>query len=182
MEWLTESPVHSIMIGILLTSFFTLMWFISRRRLFLGFSGLAFATMVTAVVAGQLIVTEREQLKRDVFQLAQAVQSNNLNGVVSFVSPDAPNTIRRIQYEMPNYVFRKCRIIGFNYVDVPEEGRPRRASVNFVVGFDVDATRTYDYNGSGTRRVTLTFEKQGDSWKITDYHHEHPQSRSYINL
>ena len=182
MEWLTESPVHSIMIGILLTSFFTLMWFITRRLFFLGFAGLALAAMITAVVAGQLIDTDREQLKQNVFQVADAVQSNNVRGVVDFVSPQARNTILRIQYEMPNYDFRKCRVIGFNYVDVPEESSPLQATVDFVVGFDVDATRTYDYNGSGTRRVTLTFEKQGDSWKIIDYRHEHPQSRKYINL
>lgn len=181
MEWFTESPMHSIMIGILLTSAFLLTWFISKRRLFLGFAALAFASMIGAVVTGQMIVTDREQLKQNIFELAAAVQSNDVPGVLRFVSPDKRNTIQRVKTEMPDYDFRKCRVIGFNEVKFPENSTTR-ATIDFIVGFDVDATRRFDYNGSGTRRVTLTFEKQGESWLITDYQHEHPQSRRYIKL
>ncbi|MCH2182906.1 MAG: hypothetical protein MK108_12955 [Mariniblastus sp.] len=173
--------MHSIMIGILLISAFLLTWFISRWKLFIGFAALALVAMVGAIVAEQMIVTDREQLRQDVFDLAAAVQSNDVQGVVRFVSPQSPHTIRRVQAEMPDYDFRKCRVIGFNTIELPE-GSTTRATVDFVVGFDVDATRTLDYNGSGTRRVTLTFEKQGDSWKITNYQHDHPQSRRYIKL
>ncbi len=181
MEWLTEGPTYSIMLGLLLTSFFALMWFIFRKRILLSLPVLAFLTMIAAIVAGQWIVTDREQLKQNIFDLAKAVQANDVSTVLQFVSQQVPNTRTRIENEMPNYDFRKCRVIGFNYVEISEDSN-EEATVNFVVGFNVDATQTYGYDGSGTRRVTLTFKKEGDHWKIIDYQHEHPQSRKYINL
>ncbi|MCH2178539.1 MAG: hypothetical protein MK106_07010 [Mariniblastus sp.] len=182
MEWLAETPLYTIMIGSLMTGFFALVWFVSKQRIFFALSVLTVIGVVAGVVIERWIITDREQLRENIFLLAEAVESNNVADVVKQVSQSTPQTIRRIQNEMPDYNFRKCRIIGFNYIDLPETKNPARASVDFVVRFNVDATQTHGYDGSGIRRITLTFEKQGDLWKVIDYHHEHPQSRRNLRL
>ena len=182
MEWLTETPLYTIMIGSLITGFFALVWFISHKRVFFAFAAMTVIGMIAGVVTEQWIITDREQLRENIFQLAEAVESNQVADVIKHVSQNSPGTIRRIQNEMPDYDFRKCRIIGFNYIDLPKSKNPVQASVDFVVRFNVDATRRHGYDGSGIRRITLTFEKQGGLWKVVDYHHEHPQSRRNLRL
>ena len=46
MEWLTETPLYTIMIGSLITGFFALVWFISHKRVFFAFAVMTVIGMI----------------------------------------------------------------------------------------------------------------------------------------
>lgn len=180
MKWLTEDPTYSIMMGLLLTGAFAAFAFMLKQRLLWVLAALSFLIMVGLVITERVIVTDYEQVRADVFDLADAVQRNDVDKVLSYVSESMPTTRSRVRNEMPQYHFRTCRILGFNEISFDEESQT--ATADFVVYVDLNAMKTYQYDGSGTRRVNLKFQKEPGGWKIIDYSHRHPQSRDAVQL
>ncbi len=180
MKWLTEDPTYSIMMGLFFTGAFSAFAFMLKKRALWVLAVLSFLVMVGLVVTERMIVTDYEQIRADVFDLADAVQKNDVDKVLSYVSESMPTTRSRVRNEMPLYHFRTCRILGFNEITVDEKAQT--AKVNFVVYVDLNAMKTHQYDGSGHRRVVLEFRKEPGGWKIIDYSHSHPQSRDAVQL
>ena len=180
MTWLTEDPTGSIMMGSLAILFFGALAFMLRKAIFVVLAVLSLLITIALVTAERMIVTDREQLRSDVHDLADAVQNNDVDRVLSFVSRQMPGTRSRIQSEMPQYEFRSCRIVGFNEISIDPDGQ--NATVAFVVLVDVNAMKTYQYDGTGHRRVELMFRKEPEGWKIVNYAHYNPQVRARVKF
>jgi hypothetical protein len=148
--------------------------------------GWLITTMVAVVVLAvglivfeQLSVTDNEQLRWQVRQMARAVQRNDVEGLLGHIHP------RSVAYatartEMPQYTFRRCHVTGVRRVAIEADSDPPRAQVEFIVYVSVDATRSpYNYDGHVYRKVMLDMEKQADGrWLMTHYFHTEPQAPS----
>lgn len=176
-EWFTESPGHPITIGILLTAFAAMIWFMVRKRILLFLAVLMAIATIAIIVVERAIVTDREQITETIFDLADYVADGDADSVISHVA-EKPNFIARIRHEMKRYDINTCRLLDFNEKSV--EGNPvNKAFFDFVVyanGTNVAA----GFGRQASVRVALEFEKQGDEWKIVAYDYiPAPQNRNW---
>ncbi|MBX3416672.1 MAG: hypothetical protein KF851_03640 [Pirellulaceae bacterium] len=132
--------------------------------------------MVGLVIFERLYVTDRERLDQLIYHLADEIQRNDVDGLLSYVSENSPQTYQRIKKEIPDYRFRSCRITRRNDLQIDYDSTPLRAKIDFSVVVDVDATIRYGYNGRAQRNVILTFEKEGDAqWRVVGFDHYDPR-------
>ena len=179
LNWFTEEPLIPLVTGVLLFIVFAIFAVMSRERVMVYCLAVIALVTIAIVTCEALIVTEKEQLTEEVYQLAFAVQRNDVERVVASVDPNLPDVIKRVQAEMPRYRFDTCRLMGIT--DYKSTGQnPDSAEIEFTVTFRLqmgdDPTAL-----TGQRRVRLNFRKDSNGkWKITDYMHEDP--RSHITI
>ena len=175
MEWFTEDPTWPIMLGVFAIGVFGFLAYATSKKLFAILTVIALFATIGVVVAERYIVTDKEQLRYTLFDLASFVANNRHDDILRHIDPDVP-AYERAKNELPNYDFKSCSISGINYISIGES-HPPRAKIDFVVFCDVDSVQGFP-GGMGNRQVTLTFAKDlaSDMWKIVDYSHQNPYS------
>lgn len=172
--WFTENSTVPMVTGVILVVILLGLAFSSREKTMVYLAVIVGVLTAGTVFCERLIVTDQEQVMQCVHDLADAVQANDKDGVVALISQTRPDTINRVNGEMPRYDFDACRIIGTNYFKPGEDGQ-ETAEICFIVTFRV---RLDDYPEPhfGQRRIILHFEKQLDGkWRVIDYSHEDPR-------
>lgn len=182
MTWLFENPFWILFLGISLTIGFAFAWVKTARKEFGLASAITLILTVLLVMAGIMVETDREKIRLTVMAMSEAVEDNDVEGLVAFVSPKRTECRERIEAEMPSYVFDKCNVMSFNGLAYDAKKHPTRAMVVFFVWADVNAP-TYGYDGNVRRRIILFFEKvESGEWLLYDYDHEDPgQASRYLN-
>jgi len=164
-EAITESPGHLITIGVLLTCFAALLWFMTQKRI-LAFLALLLAIgTISIIVIERSIITDREQITENIFELADYVANGDADGVASHVAPEKTNFIKRIRDEMSRINLSECRLTGFNEETVSGHP-PDNAFFDFVVWASGNG---HGHKGTGAVRVALEFEKRDGKWLIVAY-------------
>lgn len=172
-EWFTENSLPPLIGGSLLALGFFVLAFVHYNKTMFKIGLLI--TLITAaiVIIETLIVTDREKITRIVYDLAKAVENNQVDQVLLHVAPSRQDAKDRIRAEMPQYLFNSCRVLGIKTFELaPDQNQAKIVFVVYASGF-------HNQYGKGNthRRVTLFFEKQPDeSWKMVDYNHEAPSS------
>ena len=131
-EWFTESPGHPVTIGILLTAFAAMLWFMLRKRSLLFLAALLAIATLSVIIVERAIVTDREQITETIFDLADYVAAGDRDSIISHVDPDKPDFIARIRREMKRIDISTCRLLDFNEKSV-EGDPPNKAFFDFVV-------------------------------------------------
>lgn len=174
-SWFTENSTFPMITGIILAIILLGLAFSAREKVMVYLALVIGVLTAGTVICERMIVTDREEVMQCVYDLASAVQANDKKGVVAFVSKTRPDTIDRVNAEMPKYDFDSCQIVGTNYFEPGADGRDT-AEICFVVSVKVrvdGATETQ----WGHRKIILHFEKQPDGkWRVIDYSHEAPSS------
>ena len=174
-SWFTEDAIFPMVTGAILVIIFIALAISSREKIMLYVAFGITAMVVFTVVCEHLIVTQKEEITETVYDLAEMVEANDVAGVAGFVSKSRPDTIDRINREMPGYDFDTCRFIGTNYFE-PDENSNAKATICFTVTFRVSLVNQGQDSIPGQRRVTLDFEKDEDGkWRIIDYEHQDPR-------
>lgn len=174
----TENPMSSIIAGLFFTGAFAAFGFMLQKRSLYVLSGLAFAVMIGLVYLERSIVTDNEQLRSNLYRLADMVSKNDLAGAKRYFSAKMTATVNRMETEMPEYKFRACRITGIRPFVFDSETQPTKATVDFTVFVNVDASIRFSYDGPAQRGVVLKFEKEADGqWRIVDYNHYDPRQQ-----
>ena len=129
------------------------------------------------------VVTDKEYVVDAVYQMAEAVRTNDPDGIVQFVADENQVFANRVRREMGLYDFRSCQINGFSVVELGDEDAvPRLARV----GFSVWATGNYrgriDTLNSAIVAVELEFAKIDGNWKIQAYGYRPGNAPGNINL
>ena len=86
-EWFTESPGHPVTIGILLTAFAAMLWFMLRKRSLLFLAALLAIATLSVIIVERAIVTDREQITETIFDLADYVAAGDRDSIISHVDP-----------------------------------------------------------------------------------------------
>ncbi len=176
MEAFTESPFILVVISGLATLFLGVMFIRTGERRVLPFVLFGILLTILPILTDAWITTDREAVKLSVQRLARSVQLNSVEKTLQFAHPDAPHVYASIEKEMPRYDFTWCVVSGFKKIEIGPFGEA--AEVTFVVAVNVAAKLGPE--GIGYREISLELAKdpQGD-WKITNYRHYSPGSRSY---
>ena len=169
--------------GLLLVAVLGTFWFLSRQILLLVASLVVAALVVAAVCLELNVVTDKEYVVDAVYQMAEAVRTNDPDGIVQFVADENQVFANRVRREMGLYDFRSCQINGFSVVELGDEDAvPRLARV----GFSVWATGNYrgriDTLNSAIVAVELEFAKIDGNWKIQAYGYRPGNAPGNINL
>lgn len=174
--WFTENSLFPMVTGLGLATILLVMGFMAREHKLILLA-LMIGIMTGAIVTCEkMIVTDRERVRIVVYEIAQAVEQNDIPRVRSFISRKTPETLMRVNSEMPRYDFGTCRVIGFNHGDFElEEGTPKTAVISFNVTFQVKLDGG-EQPIPGHRKIILTFEEETkNTWRMTDYEHRDPR-------
>jgi hypothetical protein len=132
------------------------------------------AMLAVVIVTGMLLVVEhlletpREAVERTLHELADAIEANDLPGVLTFIVPAANEVRTDAESLMPLVNIKKANIMGTPSVTVDDTTQPPMATVN-CQGF-VDLTiRQNGVHGGYMDRVTIHFVAEGDRWLIESY-------------
>lgn len=172
-EWLTYDPFIPFVTGVFLVAVLAALAYSSGEKKMIYLCGLVFLATVGIVVIEQLIVTDREVIEEEVYQLAFDVQQNDIESVIEAVDSSQSQTIQRIRQEMPRYDFETCRMMGITEFKRTGESPPA-VEIEFTVTVQVRVDRMPELL-TGQRRVRLFYEKNPDGkWRIVDYSHYNP--------
>lgn len=173
-EILFESSFQILAFGLFLAvPFFIMAIHFRDRRLWIA-SGVVSGLIVLALAVEWYVVTPREEVRQELYELAQIVENNDLEKLLERISSTRPDVLSRARNEMPQYDFSTCNIVSVHRILVDKDN-PRKATADFLVRFHLSSR---GYTGGGYRDVILNFEKEDDGkWRIVDYSHYNPTNR-----
>ena len=119
------------------------------------------------------IETDREQIRTALFELENAVQTNNVEAVLSHIHSRAPDIKQSARQEMERHTFRTVDIKRNLEITIQEDQSPRQAEATFNVEVQGDFDRGRLPNSRGIVWVVLQFQKDTDEkWRVTHYHYD----------
>lgn len=171
LESITEDCTFHLITGIL-ASIFLGSLYLNTRNNFILYAVIGIVIVTTTIfVTEQMIVTDRERLTKEIYELADAVENNHQARVLQSVDKSMETTIKRIESEMPMYKFELCNISAGPTVTFMQDNSSK-AKVEFTVFVRVGGREF----GQGQRAVELSYQKnESDQWKITNYRHFDPR-------
>jgi len=122
-------------------------------------------------------VTDREEIKVLIYEIADAVRRNDHEAVSQFISEERPDTITQARLELPRYVFDDARVTSVRSIEILPGAYPLRAEVDLNVSVIVSDKRGQFANLRVPRRLMVQLQKvdqaddKGERWLITNYNH-----------
>lgn len=172
MEWFTENSFIPLVTGIALVFVSIAMAVGTGERVMYRAAAVIFFLTLAIVVTEQLIVTEKEEVTEEVYQLAFHVRQNRMNEVLRKIHPDATDLISEVNSQMPRLEFDTCRILKITGFRARTENDDEA-----VVEFTSALRASIDGSGKmpGLRRVKLGLRKdEHGEWLVTRLQHENP--------
>jgi hypothetical protein len=167
MTWLLESPWPAIIGGVLAEIGLAFVFFSTgRAKVALAMAAVA-AIAAGFVLLAWLVVTDREQIRLDVFDAASAIEKGNVDGVLRHISPSAKGVQDQAR-RVTGMHLREVRVADDLKIDVRSDVDPKQAKVDGVVSVGVSGSM----KGVWPVRVTLFMRKDGEQWVIyvCEYH------------
>ncbi len=173
MNWLLESPVTILVLGVISVAVLLYVWTQLQRR-----SLLVAAAVVLVVVAGLMLLelmvqTDAEQVEATLREIAADVERNDLPAALAHFHSTAQSARLMASGEMPKYEFAEVKVKSVEVMVDPDH-QPPKAVAKFnvvVVGSDRDQL-------IGRRHVPryceVTFLKENGHWRVSDYLHREP--------
>lgn len=167
MNWLADHALPIWIVGaIALTMAFIV--FIQTRA-----SGALVAIIVVVAITASLLLLERyietprEAVERSLYEVADRVEANDMDGALSYLAPTADAAIRKeIVETMPQFVFEVANVLGEPKIDVDAAGNSATVECRGVV---VGKLRRDGMKVGADDRLTLQWIRQGDRWLIESY-------------
>ena len=172
LEILFEHPVIVGAIGALTVAVAIFLWIQTAKSAALWTaSGLLLATIL-AVWLSVSITTDRERLTQVLYDCASALQENDIDGVCSFIHPNAASGVQHARSELPRYEFSAARVTRIKDISVNDDTTPRTAIAQFNVYVEVNAM---GQKFKVPRFVKVYFMLHNDEWRVHEYEHFDPQ-------
>ena len=113
--------------------------------------------------------TDREQIQTLLYDLAEAVENNDIQGAVQVIGDPAMQA--RARLELQRYRFEMAAINKLRSIRVIEETFPKEADVELSVKVDVSDRQGRFQGVRVLRLLVLRMEFRSDRWVIIDYQH-----------
>jgi len=120
------------------------------------------------LVAEHLIDTPREAVERTLYELAAAIEADDLAGVLRFIAPTATEVRGDVETLMPLVDVEKARVLGTPEIMVDESAQPATATVNCQGLVDVTVKQS-GMKGPYMDRVQIQFVLSEHDWLIESY-------------
>ena len=162
-----EDPLPAILIGLGMLSLVAVVYLQTRSRA-------AFAAMVAillltilAVIAEQLILTEKEKVEATIYGIAAAAEADDMPGVLAYLAPGASRIRRLVTRYMPDGEVDRARVLGSLKIEIDETTVPASARAYFN-GFISGKWGRDQLQGAQRADVETFLEQSGETWLITE--------------
>jgi hypothetical protein len=173
MLWLMESPWTIGLTGGFFAGLCIFAWFQNgRKQLVMAFFGVIAATLAFLALE-RWWVTETEEIKSTIRQIARDVESNDFNRMAAHFHPSASEIREAARSEVGNYDFKSISVKDNFEVKLNLNHRPQKAEV----GFNAVAVVTVHSLGAQDMTVAryvefLMYKDSADGkWKVAGYGH-----------
>lgn len=170
-QFLLESPFSVGLCGGLIVLALGVWWTQSGARVAAALAAAAALITTGLVIVSLQIETEREQIRRTIAEVADALDNNNVPLAVSYIHAGAAAGLQRASQELPQYTFHEARVTRMHSIEVHPQLAPPAAIAEFNVAVEVEAG---GQKIPVRRFVKVYFVKQGDRWLVRDYEHFDP--------
>jgi hypothetical protein len=176
MSFFFENPWWTIFFGIVLEAVLGIILFRTGRGVFLWAMLGVFVFMLLGVLLERLVVTERERVQMTLDGITSALEANDLNRVMSFISPDAQKTRQRAAWAMGRIEVQSARIYKVE-ITVNRLTNPPTAKAAFYGYISYrDRQGEIPYNNYGSNFI-VDLHKMGDVWLVTGHVEEQESGR-----
>lgn len=169
MNWFAESALPIWVGGIVALTMALVIY--SQTRTNQALLGVAAVLAITAslLMAEWLMETPREAVVRTLYELAAAVEANDIPGTLAFLAPTVNSQLRHdVETLMPLVNIERARILDIPRVELSPGEEPLTATVDFR-GFIYATVKQGGTKGGQEERVTMSFVRQGNRWLVEDY-------------
>ena len=137
-----------------------------------GALGAMVAIVVTAaalLAVESWIETPREAVERTLYELAAAVEANDVAAALNYLSPTVDLQIRRdIEQRMPAYQIERARVLGTPEIELDNESKPKSATVK-CQGVIVAVDKQTGVKGGAQERLTMIWIRADDRWLLDKF-------------
>lgn len=168
MLWLFESPIPSLVIGVMLIGTLVVLYTQSGQSLFLKLTALAVALTIGGLVAQTMIVTDRESVNDTLAAIAQSLELGDTAAVVGAIDPQQKAMRSHVEMLLSRAKIRKAQITSS---EVTLNPRPQSPTAQVDVFLKVSGSvgglgSTEDY----PLRFVVDFTQEPNGrWLITHY-------------
>jgi hypothetical protein len=168
MNWLIEESIWIWAAGaVALTLAGVIYWETRSAKSF--YSVIAVLVVTAALLFMESIIeSPREAVARALDELAEAVEANDVQGALAFLSPKAVQIRSDVETLMPQVEIEMAHIIDTPSIEVDESVSPMTA-VAKVRGVVRGKVKNTSMQGTVPDELTIDFEHDGQRWLIRDY-------------
>jgi hypothetical protein len=113
--------------------------------------------------------TPREAVERTLYELAAAVESNDVSAAMSYIASMADESIRKdVETLMPLVKIERARVVGTPSIDVGSGSDAVTATTRFR-GMIIATDLRRGIKGAADDNVTLFWIRNGDRWLVRSY-------------
>lgn len=169
MNWLADNALPIWVCGAIALTMAVIVYLQTRAQ-----GALLAVISVIAIAAALLLVerlleTPREAVERTLYELAAAVEANDVNAAAAFLATNADPAIRSdVETLMPLVKIDRARIIGSPKIEVASEPEPASATAQ-IRGIIVAVIKQNGMKGGQEDELTLELVRSGDRWLIESY-------------
>jgi hypothetical protein len=165
MSWLLEDPTWVWTIGGFAAAALLLAFFSSGRGLFLVWLGAVLLIVLALLLVERSVITDRELIEETIYGATAAVEANDIEGTLSYVSPTAESLRAEVRRRMGSLEVLDAAVAGlkieFNAVDA------ERATAKFLGRLEVRSSAVP--RNQIPIRMTVALVKEGDRWLVGSY-------------
>jgi hypothetical protein len=172
LETLFEKPLLIGLLGGIAAAVLGLIWLQTARREVLWVLIVVIAITGAGVVAGRLIITDREAVQTTLEDIARAVERDTIEDVLPFIHPDAQSVRQQAESELPRYEFFEVKIKSNLDITFDNAEEPSEAVAKFNVLVIGSERNGLFKDRRVPRYCTVYFRKHQGQWRVVAYHHE----------
>jgi len=169
MTMFLESPLPIIVVGVVIEAILAAI-LVSTRRGVVLFIMLGVLVLVgIGLVVERLVVTENERITATLDNAAAAIQANDLDRLLTYLTPSAQQSRARARQVLGMVEFTSAAIRGLEISPINRLTSPPTVETKFtaVLGFhDRTGAIPYEHHVVG---LIVRLRKEGDRWLVTDH-------------
>jgi hypothetical protein len=165
-SWLVEDPTFVLIAAGLAVVGLAISFFQTGRGLYLIWIGAVLFVMLLLLLIERYVVTDREQVEETLYAAAAALEANDLEATLSYVSPTADLLQGDIRGRMRSVEFEDTEISDLAIELSPSESPPR-AHASFLGRVDFKMSNLPFERI--IRRVTVELTWEDDRWLVHSY-------------
>lgn len=167
MNWLAENSLPIWCAGAVALTMALVAYFHTRSPKAAG-AVIAVLVITLALVAVEhLVETPREAVERTLYELASAVEANDVPAALSFVATSATPALRsEIERQMPQVKIERARVLGTPKIEVSADARTATVQCK---GMILAVLKQNGLKGGAQDDVKFDFVKIGDRWLVENY-------------
>lgn len=116
--------------------------------------------------------TDRERIRRVIYETAEAVEANDYDAAVSIIGNTELR--RRAESELRRYEFLEAEVTRIRRIEFIERAVPAEADVELLAKVTVNLPSRQLQETPILRRLLLTFRKEDGRWQVISYRHGPP--------